>query len=115
MNERVRSEDCFEMEGVVTIAKAALTNNVVPADKSVRKVYSWLIGNQGTAAAGVTFTIERGVEILRTVPTIVLGGLDSLDEQSELGLLSIPGGSDIKAQVTVGTGPMSVCLRCFEL
>ena len=111
----VNTEDGFEMEGTVTTTKAPLTNNLVPAEKVVRKVYSWLINNRGSATAGVTFTIERDAAHVRTIPPIILGAFDSLDEESALGLISIPAGLNIKAQVTVGTGPMSVILRSYDL
>ena len=111
----MKAEDCFEMEGTVTITKAPLSNNLVPPDKYERKVYSWLLNNHGSAIAGVTFTIERGVELVRTIPPVILGAFDSLDEESTLGLVSIPAGLNIKAQVTTGTGPVSVILRSFDL
>ena len=115
----MRPNDCFEMEGTVTTTKAPLTNHIVPAEKTMRKVYSWFINNQGSAIAGVTFTIERDAVPpplpVRTIPPIVLGAFDSLDEQNSLGLITIPSGLNIKAQITVGTGPMTVILRSFDV
>lgn len=115
MAKEVKPEDTFEMEGTVTTSKAGLTNNTVPSGKFARKVYSYLLSNKGSAVAGITFTIEKDTTVVRTIPEITLGAYDSIDEQNELGLITIPAGHNIKAQVTTGSGPISVIMRAYDL
>ncbi|MEM1536781.1 MAG: hypothetical protein QXG58_06460 [Candidatus Bathyarchaeia archaeon] len=110
-----RPEDCFEMELVATTSKAKLSNGDVPANKFARKVYSYILSNKGSAVAGITFTIEKNNTVVRTIPEIILGAYDSIDEQNGLGLITIPAGHNIKAQVTTGSGPVSVIMRAYDL
>ena len=111
----MKPEDTWEMEGSVGTVKIALTHNLVPIEKSQRKVYSWLLSNAAAAVAGITFTIEKGITVVRTIPEIVLTAHGSIAEQNELGLLTIPPDHNIKAQVTLGTGPVRAILRCYDL
>jgi hypothetical protein len=111
----VDARDTFEMEGSIGTTKADLTNNTVPANKFVRKVYSWLLCNNSSDVSGITFTIEKGSTVVRTLPEIVIGAYDTINEQSVLGLITIPAGHTLKAQVTTGDGPVAVILRAFDL
>jgi hypothetical protein len=113
--KEVSPEDTFEMEGSVGTTKVDLTNNTVPPNKFARKVYSYLLSNKSSAVAGITFTIEKDTTVVRTLPEITLGAYDSIDEQNMLGLITIPAGHNIKAQVTTGTGPVSVIMRCYDI
>ena len=115
MTKEIRPEDCFEMELAATTTKAKLSNGDVPSNKFARKVYSYLLSNKGSTTAGITFTIEKDTTVVRTIPEITLGAYGSIDEQNELGLITIPAGHNIKAQVTTGGGPISVIMRAYDL
>jgi len=113
--KEIHPDSTFEMEGTVTTTKADLTNNLVPANKFARKVYSYLLINKSSTPAGITFTIEKDTTVVRTIPEIMLDAYAVVSEQNELGLITIPAGHNIKAQVTTGTGPVSCILRCYDL
>ena len=114
-----KAEDTFEMEHTdVGTTKVALSNNIVPLNKFARKVYGMLLNNRdGTAAATITFTIEKDTTVERTIPAIVLGANVFLNVSRELEnpIITIGPGQNIKAQVTAGTGPVSVMLQAYDL
>lgn len=107
----------FEIEGSVTIAKVALTNNLVPIDKNTRKIYGALLSNKSLTPAGVTFTMEVDTTVQRTIPEITLAGHETLSiaRSVDAPMLTIDPGQNVKAQVTTGTGPVSVILQAYDL
>lgn len=111
----IRPEDTFEMFITAGTTKAKLAYGDVPANKFARKVYSWLFINQSSTPAGVTITIELGDTVEVTLPEIILPANGILTEESMAGLLTIPAGRNVKAQVTTGSGPVTIIMRVFDL
>lgn len=105
------------MEVMADTTKRPLSNNLVPTTKFARKVFGMMLSNKATTAAGLTLTIERDTEVVRTVPEITIGALATIDisRNLESPILTIPAGLNVKAQVTTGTGPVCVILQCYDI
>ena len=107
----------LEMEGEVEPTKAALSNNLVPTHRLARKVFGMFLCNLGPDAATLKLTIEKGADIVRTLPRIYLpaGRIYDVLRPLDPPIFSMGPGQDIKAQVLPGTGPVSVILNCYDV
>lgn len=114
----VKPEDTFEMEISATTKKESLTNNLVPKEKHARKIYGIFLNNRDPEErAGITFTIESGDEVERTLPEIIIPPNGTIDISRPVNspIITIKGGQNIKAQVTTGRGPVSVILSAYDV
>ena len=122
---KIEPDETFEMDAQVgSGSKANLTINeetgshVVPSDKNQRKVYGVFLNNNANVEQGITFYVEEDTTTVRNPPrNNAREPTKSIDvnRPKDAPFLTIRAGRNLKAQVTTGSGSISVVLQAYDL